>query len=176
MKTLPMKFVLNSSYKNMTLRERYDNMVKIDTLLGKTLIGVYGAEKRSDKIYFVCSDGSVYLMYHERDCCECVDVEDIVGNIEDLINTPLLKAEEVSISSDDSSDDSYTWTYYHLNTVKGYVTIRWYGESNGYYSESVDLIELCPPFDSDCTIDDVRHKIVKNDNEKIKRRLKGELI
>ncbi|WP_458249914.1 hypothetical protein [Bacillus paranthracis] len=26
--------------------------------------------------------------------------------------------------------------------MKGYVTLRWLGESNGYYSESVDFVQL----------------------------------
>lgn len=120
-------------------------------LLGKTVIEIIGAEEDSMFIVFKCSDGSVYLMHHEQDCCERVDIEDICGNISDLIGSPITQAEESIHTNEDDGidmehvrdyDDSYTWTFYHLATIKGYVTIRWFGTSNGYYSESVDFIKI----------------------------------
>ena len=77
-------------------------------------------------------------MYHCQDCCECASIEDIVGNIEDLKGSPILMAEEVS-EDDPNACDLGMWTFYKLATIKGYVTIRWYGTSNGYYSVSVNF-------------------------------------
>lgn len=124
----------------------WDCRASISDLVGKTLVCVRGAEKGGDEIIFTCSDGTIYLMYHEQVCCESVTIEDICGDVSRLLNTPILKAEDISSQCEEGPlgyyDDSYTWTWYHLATVKGYVTIRWYGESNGYYSESVDFAKL----------------------------------
>ena len=75
-----------------------------------------------------------------------VRIEDIIGDIGCLLNTPILLVEEVSNKDENPEgvtapdhQDSFTWTFYKLATVKGSVTIRWYGESNGYYSERVDF-------------------------------------
>ena len=123
----------------------YEN--KFEELHGKTLTDISVAEE-DNVIIFVCSDGSRYELYHDQDCCESVTIDDICGELSDLLNSPILLAEEVScsdINPDGLSkeyQDSFTWTFYKLATIKGYVTIRWYGESNGYYSESVDFIKL----------------------------------
>ena len=85
-----------------------------------------------------------YVFSHHQDCCESVYIESIVGDVQDLVNTPILIAEESSgdtpTDSTASPSDSYTWTFYKFATFKGWVDIRWLGESNGYYSESVDVV------------------------------------
>ena len=118
-----------------------EDYVKFSDLLGKTLVSI---EKTKDEILFKTTEGESYKAYHSQDCCESVELEDIEGNLNDLIGTPLTQAEEVTNSEDNMgrSLDSFTWTFYKLATIKGYVTMRWLGESNGYYSESVDFLKL----------------------------------
>jgi len=114
--------------------------VKFEDLVGKTLINIEG-EAGYDEMKFYCDDGSIYRMTHYQNCCESVMVEDICGELADLLGTPILQAEESTSDENpkDQYDESFIWTFYKISTVKGYVTIRWYGESNGYYSEEVDF-------------------------------------
>lgn len=113
--------------------------LEIAELKGKTLTGVVNLG--NEEIRFTTDTGEQYKLYHDQDCCESVQVEEIVGNLDDLVGAPLLMAEEVSNADAPvlENEDSYTWTFYKFATVKGYVTIRWLGTSNGYYSESVSF-------------------------------------
>jgi len=118
----------------------YSDCVEFSVLKGKTIIGIKKIDQ--EELQFTCDDGSKYSMYHDQDCCEQVYIEDICGDMNDLLNSPILVAEEVSNRDDKPKyeyDDSYTWTFYKLETAYGFVTIRWYGSSNGYYSESVSF-------------------------------------
>ena len=118
--------------------------MNFERMVGKTLTAVEVSDDK-ERVSFSCSDGSQYEMFHEQDCCETVAVNEIIGDLQDLIGSPLLLAEEVSSDGGqpvpEGADESWTWTFYKLATIKGSVTMRWLGESNGYYSESVDFVE-----------------------------------
>ncbi len=134
-------------------------MAAFEDLISQTIIRILGAKVDSG------------YLYHSRDCCETVLLEDICGDIDWLIGSPVLHASDVSTKSLGesalpyllatspelyatavaavligqeltSTDESCTWTFYRLSTIKGTVVLRWYGTSNGYYSETVDF-ELC---------------------------------
>lgn len=125
----------------------YDKHVEFSSLLGKVFTSITG-ETGGPEMRFITQEGEEYLFYHAQDCCEHVSIDDIAGDLSDLLGSPILLAEESSSGDNpegvkpEYQDDSFTWTFYKLATIKGYVTIRWYGESNGYYSESVDLAKL----------------------------------
>jgi hypothetical protein len=100
----------------------------------------------SSVLAFHSTDGRIFKFFHEQDCCESVSLEEIIGDISDLIGSPILHANEESDypEEENSSDDgeSTKWTFYSFRTNKGTVTLRWVGTSNGYYSTDVDLAIL----------------------------------
>jgi len=118
-------------------------MEKFEDLVGKTLLNVENIG--NEELVFTLDTGEKYKLYHDRDCCESVSIEDITGELSELIGTPILLAEEVTSDKNpigvtkEYQEDSFTWTFYKLATMKGYVTVRWYGESKRHYSESVDF-------------------------------------
>ena len=126
----------------------WDDRVDFSSLVGKTLARVENLD--NEQIIFTeAGTEKQWVLYHSQDCCESVSVEDICGDLNDLVGSPILTAEE-SVSGTDPEgmpprereeyvDESFTWTFYRIATAKGLVSIRWYGSSNGYYSESVDF-------------------------------------
>lgn len=127
-------------------------MTDFKELEGKILTEI---ENLGDELIFHTKDKK-YSMHHSQDCCESVSIEEIHGDLDDLLNNPILRAEESTADERETheiikdkllgieryEDGSNLWTFYKLSTIKGSVTIRWYGTSNGYYSVSVDFKEL----------------------------------
>lgn len=122
-------------------------------LVGLTILSITGFEKGSERAVFTTTCGRLFVMEHHFECCESVEIEDVCGEVEWLVGTPVLMAEESSNSVDDmarddplnTGDESFTWTFYRIATINGTVVIRWYGCSNGYYSEDVGFYEEQQP-------------------------------
>lgn len=97
------------------------------------------------------ADGRAFHWYHDQDCCESVGIDSVKGDWSHLLDTPLISVEETILHGEDPADlapdrfdkdsyrDSFTWTTFVFTTAKGTVAVRWLGESNGYYSESVSF-------------------------------------
>jgi hypothetical protein len=114
--------------------------------MGKTIADIQGLKKDSDCVQIHFTDGSYLSMYHEQECCESVTLEDFDNDAQSLIGGDIIRIEECISNANDEEfnslndyDDSYTWTFYTIITSKGTMKLRWYGTSNGYYSESVTL-------------------------------------
>ena len=113
----------------------YNKAINIDQIKGMTITAV--VYKESDESLRIHLNTHVLEMLHHQDCCETVYLADVVGSFEDLIGYPLLEVSE-SIVDIGSEGIFSTATYYNFKTVKASVQLRWVGESNGYYSETVD--------------------------------------
>lgn len=114
---------------------------KVSELTGKIIKEIQGLEKESEEVVIITECGHKYKFYHRQNCCESVALNDFEGEASDLIGGLIVSAEEVEGVGEEPRvhADSYTWTFYKIETNKGGLWMRWLGESNGYYSEEVDI-------------------------------------
>ena len=108
----------------------------IDDLVGKVIKGL----AYSDEYFQILTDDCVYAFYHEYSCCESVWLTQVDGISDKLIGSRIIA--EVVTDEKDTEYGHITWTFYKIGTNKGMIDFRFQGESNGYYSESVDLIKI----------------------------------
>lgn len=129
------------------------NEVPLTTLVGKIFTSVWldkGDCANDSCVYFMRDKGEAsYMLVHVQECCEEVWLEDVCGDLQDLANSPILRAEASSEMSKEATVEDYygdmqkpLWTFYKIETIKGGVTIRFCGASNGYYSEDAALYTL----------------------------------
>ncbi len=99
-----------------------------------------------EQLVFSTDAGYKVIFYHDQDCCERVYIEDICGDLNDLVGEPLIVARSSCnrVHHEEEENGSITWTFYTFRTVKGTVDVRWFGTSNGYYSEHVNVMVSIP--------------------------------
>lgn len=113
----------------------------LDKMKGSTIKHIEGLREDSEEVT-VYTDKGKWFFHHVQDCCESVDLHDYELDA-DLTGALINSAEEVTSQDEDPRprdwSESWTWTFYKIETNKGGLWMRWLGESNGYYSESVKV-------------------------------------
>lgn len=119
-------------------------MRTIQEIVGKVLIKIEGLVVNSEKVVLYFNDNTQMEFEHKQDCCEEVYLLDYICDPTLIKPTVVLSAEERTsnniscpVTCLGKRDDSNTWTFYTINTTTGEIFMRWYGSSNGYYSEEV---------------------------------------
>lgn len=114
-------------------------MKMFELVKGKTISEVVGLKKQEESVVLKLNDKSEIEFYHEYSCCENVWLEDFEFSGKGIVGAKILDVLLVSEKQEDTADGSMTWTFYKIQTDKGELFMRWCGESNGCYSEEVDI-------------------------------------
>jgi len=122
---------------------RYGYEMAITDMIGETLTHI-DIDAGKNEILLTTNRGVRIKIYHAQDCCESVVIHDTQGNWHDLVGKVIIEA---GLAEDCKSPppkdaeyvESHTWTTIKLSVDDATVISRWFGESNGYYSESVSI-------------------------------------
>ena len=116
--------------------------VEFSDLVGEVLDAV-DIDREENQILLTTRSGRKFLVYHEQDCCESVRMVGQNGSFDELIGKPIVEARDFAVdTSEEATDSSQTTTTLVFRVDDQTVISRWIGDSNGYYSESVDIAEL----------------------------------
>jgi hypothetical protein len=115
--------------------------VEFSALVGEVLDAV-DIDREENQILLTTRSGRRFLVYHEQDCCETVAISGQDGSFDRLIGKPIVEARDFAVDTGDDEIDSQTTTTLVFRVDDQTVISRWIGDSNGYYSESVDIAEL----------------------------------
>ena len=115
----------------------YRKYCDMKDMVGKKVLGIYYDEEN----FQILTDDCVYAFYHQQDCCESVWLTQVDGISDKLIGSRIVIA-EVATDEKDTEYGHITWSFYKIGTNKGMIDFRFQGESNGYYSETVDLVKI----------------------------------
>lgn len=110
-----------------------------ESMIGKIIHKI--ENKQNEQLIFYSDDRS-FVFKHRQDCCEVVEIEDIVGDLDDLLNSPIIEAEESSSKESDPKEAYKLWTFYRYATAKSCVTVRWIGSTDSCYSLVVSFEEV----------------------------------
>ena len=120
---------------------KFKGIQTLEDLEGDTILRVTGLYKESSEVLFFFEAG-VLRMMHPGVCCSEGLLEDFEGNAEDFIGRPLTKIEVSSnpASEKNNGNKEYDWTFYKLRSDKGYLDLRWLGNTGrtGMYSSAID--------------------------------------
>ncbi len=78
-----------------------------------------------------------FIMAGDGDCCARAYLEDVCGDLQQLIGDPILLADGVANKMDQIGEKG--WFFYKLSTIKESVTMRWMYRSSGYEGYSVKV-------------------------------------
>lgn len=70
-------------------------LVNFNVLIGEVLTSI---TKGKERIFIATQSNKMFVMEHQQDCCESVDIHEILGDANDVIGLPITKAEELESS------------------------------------------------------------------------------
>jgi hypothetical protein len=98
--------------------------MQLDGFIGRTLTSIT-CEPGGKEMFFKFDDGHDYKMYHPQFLCETVFLHGFVGDLNNLIGTPIISAEKMDTDDIHREDSVHPVFSYRLRTAMGAVDFNW---------------------------------------------------